>query len=97
MNVTWYEKGMEKGIEQGIEKGIEQGIEKGIEQGIEKGIEQERRNSVRELLEERFGVLSEAVLAKLKKVPVQQLPALRKAIFKAESLRELGLQDGAAQ
>ena len=44
-------------------------------------------------LEERFGVLSRAALANLEEVPVQQLPALRKAILRAQSLRELGLQD----
>jgi hypothetical protein len=67
--------------------------EKGMEKGIEQGIEKERRESVQELLEERFGAISGRVLARLEAFPVQQLPALRKAIVKAQSLHELGLDN----
>jgi hypothetical protein len=73
MNTTWYERGIEKGIQEGIEK--------------------ERRDSVRELLEERFGTLSSAALSKLEQLPLSRLPALRRAIVKASSLRELGLEE----
>ena len=57
------EKGRIEGIELGIEKGIEQGIERGIEQGIERGIEKGldigRRETLRLVLERRFGPLAE--------------------------------------
>jgi hypothetical protein len=99
MNTTWYEKGLaqgieqgiERGIEQGIEKGIEQGIEQGIEKGIEQGIEKGRRDSLRELLEERFGPLAPAVLARLEQLPGERLQPLFRAAAKAQSLDELGL------
>ena len=95
MNTTWYEQGIEKGIVQGIEKGIVQGIEKGIVQGIEKGIvqgiEKERRDSLREVLELRFGPLSPTVLARLDQLPVERLQPLRQEAQKAQSLGELGL------
>lgn len=76
MNTTWYEKG------------LEQGIERGIEQGVAK----ERRDSLRELLEERFGPLAPAVLARLEQLPVERLQPLRRAILKAQSLDELDLE-----
>ena len=67
--------------------------ERGIEKGIEKGIERERRASVRELLEEQFGPLSREVLTRLEQLSDERLPSLRKAILKAASLRDLGLED----
>jgi hypothetical protein len=66
--------------------------EKGIEKGMEKGIEKERRNSLRELLEERFGPLAPGFLARLEELPVENLQPLRRAALKAQSLDELDLQ-----
>jgi flagellar biosynthesis/type III secretory pathway protein FliH len=81
MNPTWFEKGVEKGIEQGIEKGIEQGIEQG------------RRELLREQLRERFGALPERVEGRLAQLPAERLTSLSKAILRAQSLQELGLED----
>jgi len=75
MNLTAYDKGIEQGIERGIEKGIERG----------------RRDFLREMLEEKFGPLSSAALAKLEEVSGHELQAFRKAVAKANSLRDLGL------
>jgi hypothetical protein len=80
MNTTWYDKGIQIGFRIGFQIGLQIGIEKG------------RRNSLRELLEERFGTLSPAVLARLDGLPAEQLPAL-KAVLRANSLAELGLTD----
>jgi hypothetical protein len=60
---------------------------------FEKGIEQERRESVRELVEERFGRLSPPVEQRLQQLTMEQLKSLRKAVVRAGSLRELGLED----
>ena len=88
MNTTWYEKGIEQGIEQGRAVNATW-----YEKGIEKGIEKERREAFRELLEERFGPLSRTVLDKLDQLSLERLLDLRKASFKTESLRDLGLVD----
>jgi flagellar biosynthesis/type III secretory pathway protein FliH len=68
---------------------FEQGLEKGIEKGIEKGY----REVIREQLEERFGPLPSAVLERLQQLPVERLPALARALLRAQSLRELGLDE----
>jgi hypothetical protein len=60
---------------------------------FEKGIEKERRDSLREVLEARFGALAPAVLTRLEQLPAEQLQPLRKAAVLANSLAELGLAD----
>ena len=60
---------------------------------MEKGIEKGRRETIRELLEDRFGPLSPRVDERLQAMNVEQLKSLRKAILHATSLRELALED----
>ncbi len=100
MEMTWAEKmeakGMEKGIEKGMEKGIQKGIEKGLEKGIEKGIELGRlegmRTLVADLLELRFGSLSETSKEHLGAIEsADELFSLHQRAFDAASLGELGL------
>ncbi len=59
----------------------------------EKGRQAERRVILRELVEERFGPLSAAVQQRLEQSPVEDLARLTKAVLRAQSLRELGLED----
>jgi hypothetical protein len=59
----------------------------------EKGIEKERRDSFQELLEEQFGPLPPAVLARVEQLPLDRVGTLRKAVVKAKSLADLGLQE----
>src|SRR5262249_36564312 len=54
-----------------------QGVQAMNVTAYEKGIEKGRRESVRELLTERFGELSAAVLQKLEQLPLERLPALK--------------------
>ena len=68
---------------------FEQGLEKGIEKGIEKGY----RRLLQEQLEERFGPLSPAVLERLQQLPAERLSELGRALLRAHSLRELGLEE----
>jgi hypothetical protein len=62
-----------------------------FEKGIEKGILQERRDAVRELLEEKFGQLPPVADKKLHELSAEDLRQLRKVIPRAASLRELKL------
>lgn len=77
MNVTWYEKGMEKGMEKGLARGQEEG----------------QRELVRDQLEERFGPLSAVALEKLERLRAEELKAVGKALLRAQSLSELGLEE----
>ena len=61
------------------------------EKGIVQGIEKERRDSLREVLELRFGPLPPTVLTRLDQLPVERLQPLRQEAQKAQSLGELGL------
>jgi hypothetical protein len=81
MNKTPYEKGVERGLEIACEKGMAMGIER------------ERRDWVRGLLDDLFGPLPAAVLARLEQMPLDQLKTLRKSALKAKSLADLGLQE----
>src|SRR4029077_1121378 len=77
MNTTWYEKGLEQGLEKGLEKGLEEG----------------RRAVLRDLVEEKFGPLSPQVQERLQQLAADRLAGLTKAVLRAQSLRELGLEE----
>jgi hypothetical protein len=62
-------------------------FEKGEKIGVEKG----RREMLREQIEERFGSLSASLLERLEKMPLAELSRLGKALVRAQSLQELGL------
>jgi hypothetical protein len=59
------------------------------EEGEEKG----RRETLLEQLEVKFAPLSETVRRRLTAWPAEKLPELGRALLKAQSLRELGLED----
>jgi hypothetical protein len=69
MNTTWFEQGLEKGIEKGY------------------------CQLLQEQMEERFGSLSPAVLERLQQLPTERLSELGRALLRAQSLRELGLEE----
>jgi hypothetical protein len=63
------------------------------ERGLERGWEEARRAILREQVEEKFGPLSRQVQERLERLPAERLAGLTKAVLRAESLRELGLED----
>jgi hypothetical protein len=63
------------------------------EKGLEKGLEKGRREMLRTQLEERFGPLPTAVVERLEQMPGEQLLALGKALVRAHTLADLGLED----
>jgi hypothetical protein len=67
--------------------------EKGREKGLEQGLEQGQRTVLREQLEERFGPLSAAGRERLEQLPADRLMPLVRAVLRAQSLKELGLED----
>lgn len=67
-------------------------FEQGLEQGREQGLEQGQRALLREMLEDRFGNLSPAVQEHLQQLPAERLPMLARAVLRAGSLRDLGLE-----
>jgi hypothetical protein len=66
--------------------------EKGLEKGLEKGREEGRRAVLRDQVEERFGRLSPAVEERLQQLSAEELVRMTKAVLRAQSLRELGLE-----
>ena len=62
-----------------------------FEKGEEKGMERGRREQIREILEDRFGPLPKAVGDRLLRMPITELILLGKAVHRAQSLHELGL------
>ena len=83
------EQGIEQGIGQGIGQGIEQGIEQGIGQGIGQGIKQGLLESIREVLELRFGAgAAEPSATRLEAIggDVQRLKQLHRAAIQASDL-----------
>jgi flagellar biosynthesis/type III secretory pathway protein FliH len=96
MNTTSYEKGLEKGRQEAQAMNTtsyEKGLETGLEKGLEKGREEERRAILRELVEEKFGPLSAPVQQWLQQLRAEDLTRLARAVLRAQSLRELGLED----
>jgi hypothetical protein len=63
------------------------------ERGKERGLIKGQRLTLQLLLEEKFGPLSAAVLERLESWPADQLDRLALGFRRAESLRELGLED----
>jgi hypothetical protein len=80
MAMTYFERGVAKGLEEGLEKGQREGLEKG------------QRKTLQIQLEERFGPLTPAVLQRLESWPAGRLAELTRAVLKAQSLQELGLE-----
>src|SRR5438445_8855682 len=65
--------------------------EKGLEKGREKGLEVSRE-ILRAQIDQRFGPLSPTVLERLEQLPEDGLKALGKALLRAQSLGDLGLE-----
>ncbi len=77
---------------QGVQQMNVTWYDKGIQQGIEQGIQQGRRVMLLELLEEKFRPLPAAVREKVQQMSPEQLATLSKAVLRAQSLQELGLE-----
>jgi len=61
---------------------------------FQKGIEKGRRETIREMLEDRFGALPPRAEERLQALSLEELKSLRKALFHAASLKDLlGLED----
>lgn len=75
---------------------MELGLLDHVEQrGVEKGKLEGQRDLLRDQLEERFGALSPAVLARLQIWPGDRLTELGRALLSAATLDELGLVESA--
>jgi hypothetical protein len=62
------------------------------ERGEEAGIEKGRRETVKELVEDRFGPLPPSVAERLQQLSLSELALLRKSVLRAQSLSDLGLE-----
>jgi len=73
------------------ERGVEEGLEKGIEKGREAGRQEAAVELVCSLIDDRFGLVPEAVRRYLERRSIEDLRGLAPRIAKAASLVELGL------
>jgi flagellar biosynthesis/type III secretory pathway protein FliH len=71
--------------------GLEKGLRQGIEQGIEQGVQQGQRAIVTDLLESKYGNLSDTVTARVQSMTETELSSLARRILTASTLTELGL------
>jgi hypothetical protein len=71
------------------ERLVQKGIDKGIEQGIEKGIEKGQREMLLRQLGQRFGVLPEAVTARVNEADAADLVHWAERILDAKSLDDV--------
>jgi hypothetical protein len=67
---------------------IQQGVEQGIEKGMERGILAGRRQTLRRLLQLRFGTLPEAVVRRLDTVDADTLDRWEGRVLVAASLAD---------
>jgi hypothetical protein len=81
MNKTTYDRGMEKGME------------KGIEQGVQRGVESTRQvvlDIAEDILQRKFGPLSDSILDQLHQLNLEQLRRISLNASSVKSLTELG-------
>ena len=64
-----------------------------FEKGVQQGLQQGQRTMLQEQLEARFGPLSPGAQHRLESVGPERLKALALELLKAQSLKELGLED----
>jgi hypothetical protein len=74
-------------------KGVREMVTTTFEKGLEQGRQQGYREMLRDLLETRFGPLSEQAQQRLTSWPPERLRELGRALLAAKSLQELGLED----
>jgi hypothetical protein len=67
--------------------------ERGFQQGIQEGILQGKRQVLLWMLEGKFGSLAPEVRQRVETLSAEQLEQLAQAIFTAQSLKDLHLQD----
>jgi hypothetical protein len=68
-------------------------FEKGHQQGLEQGKSEGQRELLRLQLEDHFGPLSARAQQRLEALAPERLRTLARALLKAQSLQELGLED----
>jgi hypothetical protein len=68
-------------------------FEEGVEKGVEKGLHTGQRQLLRDMIEKRFGTLSDGARQRLEAWPAEQLTELGLAFVEGKSLAELGLED----
>jgi hypothetical protein len=72
---------------------IQTWYDEGMQEGRQEGIHEGQRSSLQLFLEGRFGPLSPAVLQRINTLPSDRLPELIRAVTRAGSLRDLGLEE----
>ncbi len=72
-----------------IREGLEKGRQEGREEGLEKGLQQGEMRIIRELIEQRFGVLPTWADDRLTKLSAQELLQFSRRLLEAGSIEEL--------
>ncbi|MDI6792049.1 MAG: hypothetical protein QME81_04180 [bacterium] len=83
----WFLEAEEKGMERGMEKGMERGIERGMERGMEKGVIETLKEGIRDVLEERFGIVKESILNAV--YQIKSAPFLRTLLRQSARVKSL--------
>jgi hypothetical protein len=84
------EEGLREGIEKGLKESLQRGLKQGLEQGLQRGLQQGFRDSILQVLEEKFELIPSKVIKMIGEVDDPNvLRAILRATLKSSSLEEL--------
>jgi len=75
-----------------MESARQEGRKEGHDEGLKEGLKEGRVQLLRDQLMDKFGPLSPKTVERLKAMAMEQHTALGRALIRAESLRDLGLE-----
>jgi predicted transposase YdaD len=86
---TLAEKLLEEGEKRGLEKGLQTGLEKGRETGLREGLEKGRKETVRRLIELKFGALGSQAIDRIEAADEAQLASFMERVLRATTVEDV--------
>jgi len=87
--VSFQSRFEQRGVERGIKKGLEQGLEQGLKRGIEQGVQRGEAAVLMNLLQAKFGPLSDAARERIEQADAEALLAWSTRILTEDSIESV--------